>query len=292
MNDLERIAMLYKLLSPCYLCPLNCGKSRLLNENGICNAGIKVKISSATIYKGEEPPLVGIKGSGAIFFSFCNLKCVYCQNYNFSQNGAGKFVSVKTISKLMLDLQSRGAVNINLITATHFLPQVIAALYIAKRNGLIIPIIYNTSGYESVKVLQILEGFIDIYLMDFRYGTNLWGYIYSNVPSYVNIASAALQEMFRQVGNLKIDENGIAKSGLIVRHLLFPNGLHELENVLRITKNKIGNDVYFSLMSQYVPVYKAKAFKKISRKITREELIKASHLLKIYGFKNGWIQYL
>jgi putative pyruvate formate lyase activating enzyme len=292
MKNYEKIKRLYKLLSPCYLCPLNCGANRLYGQLGVCSAGTRIKISSAVIYKGEEPPLIGDKGSGAIFFSYCNLKCVYCQNYNFSQKGYGKFVSVEELSDIMLNLQAGGAVNINLITATHFLPQVISAVSLAKKKGLKIPIVYNTSGYESVSVLKLIDGFIDIYLTDFRYGTDLWGSRYSKAPSYSKIAASAVKEMYAQVGNLRVNKNGLAEKGLIVRHLLFPNGLHELEKVLKIIKRTIGTDVYFSLMSQYIPVYNAKNFKEISRKVTKKELIQASYLLRKYGFNNGWVQYL
>ncbi len=291
MNETEKIARLYELLSPCYLCPQNCGVRRLSGEKGMCNAGVKVKISSVAIYRGEEPPLVGKIGSGAIFFSFCNLKCVYCQNYNFSQNGAGRFVSVLELSDIMLELQRKGAANINLITATHFLPQAISALIVAKNNGLVVPIVYNTSGYESVEVLRLIEGFIDVYLTDFRYGTDDWGVSYSVASYYTEIAKSALREMFRQVGNLKIGKNGLAKKGVIVRHLLFPNGIDEFESVLKLVKDSVGNEVYFSLMSQYIPVYKAKYFSKINRKVTKEEFLKAAFLLRSYGFENGWVQY-
>ncbi len=292
MNSTAQIKSLYTLFSPCYLCPLNCGVSRLKGERGICNAGVKMKISSATLYFGEEPPLVGSYGSGAIFFSYCNLKCVYCQNYNFSQNGVGKYVSITKLAKIMLELQERGAANINLITATHFLPQAVSTIKIARKNGLNLPIVYNTSGYESVAVLKLLKGFIDIYLTDFRYGTNEWAVKYSSAPFYTEVVSAALKEMYSQVGNLKVNRSGIAKRGLIIRHLLFPNGLNELTNSLKLIKKAIGTDVYISLMSQYVPVFKAMNYKEIDRRISKNELLRASFILRKFGFKNGWIQYL
>lgn len=295
MKDSEnrlRLKKLYGLLSPCYLCSLNCGAERLNGERGVCGAGVKMKISSATIYKGEEPPLVGKTGSGAIFFSFCNLKCVYCQNYNFSQKGNGHFVSVSELSEIMLHFQEKGVANINLITATHFIPQVASSLILAKEKGLKIPVVYNTSGYESVSVLKLLSSLVDIYLTDFRYGTNEWAVKYSAAPFYTEIAKSALKEMFRQTGNLKLGESGIAKRGTIVRLLIFPEGLAELELSLKFIKESVGAGVYISLMSQYVPVYKAKNYPPLNRKITKQELLKASYLLRKYGFKNGWIQYL
>ncbi len=289
---MNKVKSLFNLFSPCYLCPLNCGAKRLKGEKGLCNAGVKVKISSATIYKGEEPPLVGNAGSGAIFFSDCNLRCVYCQNYNFSQKGFGRFISVKELSDVMLGLQENGVANINLVTATHYIPQVVSAVLLAKKRGLSLPIVYNTSGYESVAVLKLLSGIIDIYLTDFRYGSNEWAVKYSNAPSYVEIARSALYEMFVQTGKLKIGKSGLAVKGLIVRYLLFPNGLSELESVLKVVKQTVGTNIYFSLMSQYVPAYRAKEFREIGRKVTKEELLKASYLLRKYGFKNGWVQYL
>jgi len=288
---LSQIKELYKLLSPCFLCPLNCGAERLEGEYGICGASYKVKISSYTLYKGEEPPLSGVNGSGAIFFSHCNLKCVYCQNFNFSQYGNGHFVSVRELSNIMIELQNRGAANINLITATHYLPQVTAAIKIARCRGLTIPIVYNTSGYESVKVLRLLNGFIDIYLTDFRYAFNEHAVKYSSAPFYKEITREALVEMYRQVRNLKIGKDGIAVKGTIIRLLLFPNGLKELEKILEIIAESIGNQVHISLMSQYVPVYRAREYPEINRKITKEEFLHASHLLRKFGFKNGWVQY-
>lgn len=288
---LSQIRELYKLLSPCFLCPLNCGAKRLEGEYGICGASNRIKISSYTLYKGEEPPLSGVNGSGAIFFSHCNLKCVYCQNFNFSQYGNGYFISVRELSNIMIDLQNKGAANINLITATHYLPQVAAAIKIARDKGLVIPIVYNTSGYESVKVLQLLNGFIDIYLTDFRYAFNEHAVKYSSAPFYKEIAKEALIEMYKQVGNLKIVKDGTAAKGLIVRLLLFPNGLEELKKILEIISKSVGNQVHISLMSQYVPVYRAKEYPEINRKVTKEEFLHAAYLLRKFGFTNGWVQY-
>ncbi|MEA3313971.1 MAG: radical SAM protein [Caldisericota bacterium] len=291
MKTEDKVKKLYDLFSPCYLCPLNCGVKRKEGETGSCSAGNRLKISSYTIYKGEEPPLVGNVGAGAIFFSYCNLKCVYCQNYNFSQLFSGREISIGDLVNIMLELQNKGAANINLITATHFFPQIAEALSIAKSKGLTLPIVYNTSGYESVEVLQLLHGFIDIYLADFRYGTNASGERYSKVPNYVEITKAAVKEMYNQVGNLVVNDNGIAKKGLIVRHLLFPGGIEELRVVVDFVVNSLSKDVYFSLMSQYVPVYRAKEYPEINRKITREEFLLATRVVREAGITNGWIQY-
>lgn len=291
MSELEKIKELYKLLSPCYLCPLNCGAKRLKGEQGTCNSQVVPRISSYTLYRGEEPPVSGQNGSGAIFFSNCNLRCVYCQNYNFSQLGKGKDVSVLELSEIMMKLQSMNSSNINLITATHFLPQSIAALRLARQKGLSLPIVLNTSGYESLEVLRLLEGFIDVYLPDFRYATDEEGIKYSGVPFILTFTLSAIKEMLRQVGNITFDSKGIMKKGVIIRILVFPNGIENLRKILRIIKKEFSTDIYISLMSQYVPVYLAKNFPEINRKLIKSEILESIKVLREEGFKNGWVQY-
>lgn len=291
MNEIEKIKRLYEMLSPCYLCPLRCGVERLKRESGICNSGIVTKISAFTLYKGEEPPLSGRDGSGTIFFSNCNLKCVYCQNFQFSQIGNGRFVSVKELTHIMLSLQEKGASNINLVTPTHYFPPIVASLRLAKSNGLTLPIILNTIGYEDVKVLNLLEGYIDIYLPDFRYIDDQKAIKYSQAPDYVNITTAAIKEMLKQVPEVKFRPNGTMSRGVIIRILLFPDNLQDLRLTLRHIAKEFGKDVYISLMSQYVPVYRAKEFPEISRKLSREEMLEAIKILREEGFKNGWVQY-
>jgi putative pyruvate formate lyase activating enzyme len=291
MNELEKIKKLYRLMSPCYLCPLNCGAERLKGQRGVCNSNVVARVSSYILYKGEEPPVSGQNGSGAIFFSNCNLKCVYCQNYNFSQLGSGENVSISELSEIMMKLQSMKASNINLITATHFLPQSMAALRIAIQKGLNLPIVWNTSGYESVEILKLLEGFIDVYLPDFRYATDEEGVKYSGVPFMTVFTVSAIKEMLRQVGEVRFDSKGIIKKGVIMRILVFPNGSENLRKILRIIKSEFSADVYISLMSQYVPVYLAKNFTEINRKLTKSEISEAIKLLREEGFKNGWVQY-
>lgn len=291
MIEIEKIRQLYKLISPCYLCPLNCGARRLEGEKGICNSIVIPKISSYTLYKGEEPPLSGQYGSGAIFFSNCNLKCVYCQNYNFSQFNSGMEVSVLRLSDIMIELQSKGASNINLITATHFLPQSIAALRLARQRGLNLPVVWNTSGYESVEILKLLEGFVDIYLPDFRYSSNEKGVKYSGVSFMATFTISAIKEMLKQVGGVSFDSKGVMKKGVVIRMLVFPNGAGELRNILEIIKKEFSTDVFISLMSQYVPVFRAKEFPEIARKLTKEEVLSAIKILRSEGFKNGWVQY-
>ena len=291
MNELEKIKKLYRLMSPCYLCPLNCGAERLKGQKGVCDSNVVAKVSSYILYRGEEPPVSGQNGSGAIFFSNCNLKCIYCQNYNFSQLGSGNDVSILELSEIMMKLQSMKASNINLITTTHFLPQSIAALHIARQKGLNLPIVWNTSGYESLEILKLLEGFIDVYLPDFRYATDEEGVKYSGASFMTVFTISAIKEMLRQVGEVRFDPKGIMKKGVIIRILVFPNGIENLRKILRIIKSEFSVDVYISLMSQYVPVYLAKNFPEINRKLAKSEVSEAIKLLREEGFKNGWVQY-
>jgi putative pyruvate formate lyase activating enzyme len=291
MNELDSIKKLYFLLSSCYLCPLNCGAGRLKGEIGKCNAHVKARISSYMLYKGEEPPLSGSSGSGAIFFSNCNLKCVYCQNYNFSQLGNGHDVSQVELSSIMFTLEKMGAVNINLITATHYLPQAASAIIIARSKGLSLPIVLNTSGYESQRVINLLSPFIDIYLVDYRYASDELGVKYSDVPFYTTFALSSIKEMLAQKPYVQFDKRGIMREGVVIRLLVFPTGLDNLRFSLKTLKEEFGNDIYISLMSQYVPVYKANLYPEIARKLTKKEMSESTKIVKEFGFKNGWVQY-
>lgn len=239
---------------------------------------------------GEEPPLSGTKGSGTIFFAHCTMRCVYCQNYTFSQLSDGIEIPIEELSAIMLDLQGRGCHNINLVTPTHFAPQILRALCLAVKKGLNIPILYNTSGYDLVETLKLLDGIIDIYLPDARYGDDANAKRFSNAPDYVKINQEALKEMFRQVGNLIMDKEATAKRGLMVRHLILPNNLASTEKILRFISEELSKDVYISLMSQYYPAYKANEFPEINRRITIKEYGEAFNLLIKYGFSNGWVQ--
>ena len=232
-NELDkRIEKSYKLLSPCQVCPQNCGVNRLEGEKGFCHSGKEIIISSYNAHFGEEPPLVGNFGSGTIFFTNCNLKCVYCQNYPISQLGNGNKVSLSELAKIMLALQKRKCHNINLVTPTHFVPQILKSLKIAIKMGLRIPIVYNTSGYESVETLELLKGMIDMYLADARYADNKIAEKYSAATNYFEVMKESLKEMYRQVGNLIVDKEGIAYSGLIVRHLVLPEDLSGTKKIM------------------------------------------------------------
>ena len=220
----RRIEKAYKLLSSCEVCPHKCRVNRLKGEQGICRSGEEVIVSSYNAHFGEEPPLVGNFGSGTIFFTNCNLKCVYCQNYPISQLGNGNKVILSELAKIILALQKRKCHNINLVTPTHFVPQILKSLKLAIKMGLCIPIVYNTSGYDSVNTLKLLDGVVDIYLPDARYADNEVARKYSSAPNYFEIMKKALNEMHQQVGDLVTDKIGVARTGLIVRHLVLPEG--------------------------------------------------------------------
>ncbi len=287
----ERIEAAYKLLEACRVCPRECGVNRLRNDKlGFCRSGLNPVISSVSPHHGEEPPLSGSKGSGTIFFTNCNLRCLYCQNYPISQMGNGAERSPGELACQMLWLQEQGCHNLNLVTPTHFMPQILKALGIARERGFSLPVVYNTSGYESVESLRLLNGIVDIYLPDMRYSDDAAARRYSVAPDYPEINRAAIREMFRQVGNLVLDEQGIAKCGLIIRHLVLPNGLSGTNGVMKFLSEELSRDVYISLMSQYFPAFKANEMKELSRRITAKEYEAARKSMEKYGLENGWMQ--
>ena len=286
----RRIEKAYKLLSPCEVCPRKCGVNRLEGEKGFCRSGEEVIVSSYNSHFGEEPPLVGNFGSGTIFFTNCNLKCVYCQNYPISQLGNGNKVSLSELAKIMLALQKRRCHNVNLVTPTHFVPQILKSLKLAIKMGLHIPIVYNTSGYDSVNTLKLLDGVVDIYLPDARYADNEIAREYSSAPGYFEIMKNALKEMHRQVGDLVTDKIGIARSGLIIRHLVLPEGLSSTKKIMHFIAREISPRTYVSLMAQYFPAYQAGQFLPLSRRINREEYKEALQAFKEEGLENGWFQ--
>lgn len=286
----ERRDMAYSYLESCRLCPRECGANRLKGEKGICGVDVRLWVSSYGPHYGEEPPLSGDNGSGTIFFTYCNLKCVYCQNYTISQLGDGDIVSEEDLANMMLYLQRLGCHNINLVTPTHFVPQILSALVMAVEKGLSIPIVYNTSGYEKLETLKLLDGIVDIYLPDMRYSSDVYSVKYSSAPRYPDVNRLAVKEMFRQVGNLVLDERGIAKKGLIIRHLVMPEDISGTESVLKFIAEEISKDTYISLMAQYRPEYKAQDFPPLNRRITREEYKRAIEIAKNLGLRNVWTQ--
>ena len=277
-------------LKKCEICPHRCGVDRTNNQIGRCKSKNTVKVAKASIHMYEEPCISKGSGSGTVFFSNCNLNCVFCQNYEISQNGLGKEITIKELANIFLKLQSENVNNINLVTPTSYVPQIIEAIKIAKDNGLNIPIVYNTNSYENIETLKLLEGYIDIYLPDLKYSENELGEKYSNVKNYFEVATTAIKEMYRQVGNLKCDKNGIAKKGVIIRHLVLPNHIENSKKVLSWIKNNLPQDVYVSVMNQYFPIYKAKNIKDLNRKITKREMKKIEEFIYSIDLKNGYIQ--
>lgn len=280
-----------KELEKCNICPLKCGVNRN-KYSGRCGASKDVEIALASLHYFEEPCISGENGSGTVFFSNCNLKCVYCQNYKISHKGFGKKISVSHLADIFLSQQKKGANNINLVTPTMYVPHIITAIKIAKQKGLNIPIIYNSSGYESIDTIKLLNGYIDVYLPDFKYYFSDIAKKYSNVENYFEIASSAILEMYKQVGDPVFDDNGLIKRGMIIRHMILPNNVENSKMVLKWIKENLSNKVYISVMAQYFPTYKACEYPEINRKITKEELELVWEYASSLGFENGFIQEL
>jgi len=286
----EAVDKSLRMLESCSVCPRRCRVNRLKNELGFCKTGLKARVCSYMAHHGEEPPISGTRGSGAIFFSYCNMSCVYCQNYEFSQQGRGREVDAEELASFMLQLQETGCHNINLVTPTHVMPQILAALKLAISGGLKIPLVYNTSGYELAEVIRLLEGIVDIYLPDMRYGNNDSAVKYSHAQAYPQYNQEAVKEMHRQAGIAKMDNQGIIISGVIIRHLVLPNDISGTEGIMKFISEEVSSDTYISLMSQYSPYYQASSFKEISRRLSQEEYEKARTIMDKYGLANGWIQ--
>ena len=270
----KRVEESKKLLENCRVCPRNCSVDRTKNKLGFCKTGRNVYVASYFPHKGEEFPIRGYNGSGTIFFSYCNLGCVYCQNYNISQLGEGYLLTPEDIADIMVELQERGCHNINWVTPSHIVPQLIEATYIASKKGLKIPIVYNTSSYDSLESLRLLDGIVDIYLADLKYLKEDYGRKYSKVKNYPEVAKNAIKEMYRQVGDLKVDKNGIAYRGLLVRHLVLPNNISTTEEVLNFLKS-VSPNIHVNIMPQYFPTYRAYEYPELSRSIYINEYEKA-----------------
>lgn len=279
-----------EILDKCILCPRECKVNRNIGELGRCKAGVLPKIALANLHYYEEPCISGKNGSGTVFFTGCNLSCKFCQNYKISQEFSGNEISEQDLAEEFLRLQAEGAHNINLVTAFAFVPSIIEALKIAKEQGLKLPIVYNSSGYESLETLKILEGYVDVYLPDFKYAYNDLAKELSRVDNYFEIAQTAIKEMKRQVGNPVFDENGMIRKGLIVRHLVLPNHLQNSKKVLKYIKEHLGKDTYVSLMAQYFPTYKAMETEDINRKLTEEEYQKIENYFYSLSLENGYMQ--
>lgn len=280
----------FKMLESCSICPRQCKVNRIKNELGFCKTGLKPRVCSFMPHHGEEPPISGSGGSGTIFFSHCNMACVYCQNYEFSQLGQGREVDFQELAGFMIELENLGCHNINLVTPTHVMPQILKALGIAISKGLKIPIIYNTGGYELPQIIKLLNGIVDIYLPDIRYGDSTMAIKYSDAPAYPKYNQEAVKEMHHQVGIAKINNQGIINKGVIIRHLVLPHRISGSDEIMRFIAQGVSKDSYISLMSQYMPYYKAYTFKALSRRLTHQEYEEIKQIMQKYGLYNGWIQ--
>jgi len=285
-GELERrVEAALNHLACCDLCPWECHTDRLAGRIGFCKTSRRAKVSSFFPHHGEENPLRGTGGSGTIFFSNCNLRCQYCQNYEISQLGEGYTLDASELADMMLKLQKAGCHNINLVSPSHVVAQVIEAVAIAARNGLHLPIVYNTGGYDSLAALQLLDGIVDIYMPDMKYGSADVAQQYSKIKDYPRRNQAAVREMHRQVGDLTMDERGIAQRGLLVRHLVLPGGLAGTAEVVRFLAEEVSRDTYINIMGQYRPEYKAREtdMGPLSRPVTAEEVAEAYALARAAG---------
>ena len=285
----EILPSLQALMSECKLCPRNCGVNRTGGERGVCDCGNESLVYTVMEHKGEEPPISAYNGSGAIFFSGCGMKCVYCQNHVFSQHLLGEEMSARRLGEIFLELEKKGCHNINLVNPTYFLPSIVEALGYAFSEGLNLPVVYNTGGYENIEIIKMLDGLVDIYLPDMRYSEDSMALKYSSVRDYVKINREVVKEMYRQTGGLEV-RGGIAIRGLIIRLLVLPGGVSGTIDSLEFIAREIGKKVSISLMSQYYPTYDAKLYGVINRKITKDEY---DHVVKKafeLGLDSGWIQ--
>ncbi len=271
----KRMRLAEEILKSCTLCPRNCKVDRTIGELGFCRTGNRPFVSSWNPHFGEERPLVGRYGSGTIFFTHCNLGCLFCQNWTISHLGEGSMISFEALADIMLTLQNYGCHNINLVTPTHQVPMILKSLNIAIDKGLEVPIVYNCGGYESVETLKILDGIIDIYMPDLKYSNPEVAERYSKAKDYPSMSKAALREMHRQVGDLTMDERGIALRGLLVRHLVLPEGLAGTEEIVKFLVEEISPNTYTNIMAQYYPCFKASDYSPLDRRITQEEYRRA-----------------
>ena len=272
-------------LANCKVCPRDCEVNRLNNEHSVCKTGRKARVGSYAPHYGEEDCLRGTNGSGTIFFSLCNLKCVFCQNYDISQDGEGIEVSPEDLAAMMLDLQNRGCHNINFVTPEHVVPQILEALPLAVQMGLRLPLVYNTGAYDSMESMRMMEGIVDIYMPDFKYWSNERSQKYLKAKDYPETARTVIKEMHRQVGDLVLDENGLAKRGVLLRHLVMPDGLEDAENIMGYLSKEISADTYLNIMSQYFPAGKVSEIKyqEINRRPYSQELATAEKIARQCG---------
>ncbi len=288
---MDKVRKAYKLMESCVVCPRKCKVNRLKGETGFCKASLKPMVSSVHAHFGEEPPISGFKGSGTIFFTHCSLRCVFCQNYPISQLGEGREVTVKELANMMLGLQKQNCHNVNFVTPSHYMPQILEAVLIARDMGLKLPLVYNCGGYESLEALKILDGVIDIYMPDMKYSDNEISKKYSFAKDYFEVSKKAVREMYRQVGDLKV-EKGVARKGLLIRHLVLPDNLAGSKKIFDFIIKELSPDTYVNIMAQYYPCHLASKFPEISRRITHKEYIDTLRLAKKKGLSGGFRQVL
>lgn len=290
-GELERrLHAAFEMQSPCRLCPRRCGARRADGEKGFCESGAAARVFRYGPHFGEEPPITGSGGSGTVFLSGCTLSCAYCQNYKFSQEGEGVELPAGVLSRIFVELKQKGCHNLNWVTPSHFLPQLLSALALAAGRGFDLPVVYNTSGYESLEALRILDGCVDVYLADMRYDSPEVALKYSGARDYPEVNRVAVAEMWRQVGPLDVDGSGAAVKGLIVRHLVLPRGLSGTRGICRFIAGEISTGAAVSLMSQYAPCHRALRDAALCRRLTEAEYSEAIGILAEYGLGNGWIQ--
>jgi putative pyruvate formate lyase activating enzyme len=284
----QRLQILKEILKECRLCPRQCRVNRLNGEVGVCRAGSEPMVSSAFPHFGEESPLVGHHGSGTIFLTHCNLRCIFCQNYDISHLGGGERITSSDMARIMVRLQEKGCHNINFVTPTHYAPQVVASLPEAIEKGLRLPIVYNCSGYESIEVIRLLEGVVDIYMPDVKYMDEKYSKRFSNAPDYPEVIKKVLKEMHRQVGDLTNNSKGIAEKGLLIRHLVMPEGIASSEAVFKFIAEEISVHSYVNIMDQYRPEYRAHEYPEINRRITHKEYLEAIQIAKRFHLYRGF----
>lgn len=286
----ERAAAAWEVLRSCTICPQNCRCNRIAGKTGVCRSGTEAIVASWNVHRREEPPISGTRGAGSIFFGYCQARCTYCQNFPLSQGGLGHRVGPERLADMMLYLQKKKCHNLDLVTPTHFVPQILAALVLACAKGLRLPIVYNCAGYETLETLKLLDGVVDIYLPDSKYSDDKNALRTSKMPHYVASNQATLREMYRQVGVLQLDEEGIARRGLLIRHLVMPEDISGTREVLRWIAEELAPDTPVSLMDQYFPAWKAVNDPVLNRRLTWTEYRAAMDALEEFDLTAGYVQ--